>query len=352
MKIAIVAGGTGGHIYPALTLGEALKERNHEIIFFGSSTRMENDIIPRSGFTFVPLDITSTQGNVLAKAKSLLSMNKAYAKCKRILRDYDMVIGFGNYISLPVVMAGKSLGLKTVVHEQNSFVGKANKYLDEKVDLVIGSYKENIHQFKNSNTKILGNPQMGKAIKIEKDKKVLEDLGLNPNKKTVVVFMGSLGSETVNKTLLDYFNLTDGSYQIIYATGKSYFKESIEKAPKRDYLRIFERIDGIRVMSVSDLLVSRAGATTLCEITALGMPSILIPSPYVPNNHQFYNAKALVDNEAALMIEEKGLSANALNEMINSIINNDAVLNKLSKNARSMSNDSVIEDIIREIEEV
>ena len=352
MKIAMAAGGTGGHIYPALTLAEALKERGHEVVFFGSRDRMESEIIPKSEFTFIPLDIVSTQGNVLTKIKSLLSLNKAYARCKRLLDGYDMVIGFGNYISIPVIMAGKSRGLKTVIHEQNSFVGKANKYLDTKVDLVIGSYKEDKEQFKNPNTLILGNPQGYRALRIKEEKKVIEDLGLDPNKKTVVIFMGSLGSETVNKIMLDYFNLTDGSYQIVYATGKSYYKEDIEKLPKRDYIKVFERIDGIRVMKASDLLISRAGATTLCEIIATGMPSLLIPSPYVPNNHQYYNAKSLVDNGAALMIEEKDLTCEKLNEMVNSIINNEATLKNLSLNARKMSNDSVLEDIVKEIEKI
>ena len=177
-------------------------------------------------------------------------------------------------------------------------------------------------------------------------------MGLDPNKKTVVIFMGSLGSESVNKVLLDYFKLTDGSYQIVYATGKEYYKEDIKNIEEKDYLKVRERIDGISVMKASKLLVSRAGATTLCEITALGMPSILIPSPYVPNNHQYFNALALVNEKAAIMLEEKDLSASSLNKLVSEIINDDNKLEELSKNALKLANTSAIGDIICEIEKL
>ena len=350
MKIAIVAGGTGGHIYPALTLAENLKERGHELVFFGSNDRMEKDIIPKTEFEFIPLNVVSTQGGISNKVKSVLSIFKEYFKCKKLLKGFDLAIGFGNYISIPVVLAAKKLGLKTAIHEQNSYVGKANKFLDKKVDLVIGSYKENLNQFENPHTLIIGNPQSYRALRIQKEEDTLTKMGLDPNKKTVVIFMGSLGSESINDILIDYFKLLDGSYQVVYATGKTYYQKDKERIIEKDYLKVYEKIDGIRVMKASNLLVSRAGATTLCEVISLGMPSILIPSPYVPNNHQYYNAKSLVDNGAAMMIEEKDLTAQNLKETIDSIINNDEALANLSKNARSMANDSVIEDIVKEIE--
>lgn len=350
MKIAVVAGGTGGHIYPALTLAESLKERGHELVFFGSNDRMEKEIIPTTPFKFVGMDVVSTQGNPVKKAISLLSMVSTYYKCLKLLKGFDMVIGFGNYISVPVVLAGKKLGLKTVIHEQNSFVGKANKFLDEKVDLIIGSYPEDKGQFKNANTKILGNPQSYKALCSKKDEKALEKLGLDPNKKTVVIFMGSLGSETVNKIILEYFKIKKNGYQVVYATGKNYYVEDKKQVREDDELKVFERIDGIGVMKASTLLVSRAGATTLCEITALGMPAILIPSPYVPNNHQYFNAKSLVDKGAAMMIEEKNLDAFKLNDTIEKLLNDEKRLSELSLKARELANDNVNEDIIREIE--
>lgn len=350
MKIAIVAGGTGGHVYPALTLAEALEKRGDEILFIGSSTRMEKDLIPQKGYKFIGLDVDIFAGGLLNKIESLISIQRAQKRCMSILKGYDLAIGFGNYISVPVILAAKKLGIKTVIHEQNSFAGKANKMLDKKVDLVIGSYKENLKQFKNKKTLILGNPQSSKAMAIEKDKKVIKNLGLDPEKKTVVIFMGSLGSQTVNKVILDYFNLTSGDYQIVYATGKQNYEYVVNNFKEKEYIKCLEAIDGANVMKNSSLLVCRAGATTLAEITAMGMPAILIPSPYVPNNHQYFNAKSLVDANAALMLEEKDLTPAKLNSMINDIINDESKLKSLANHALALGNPKVLEDIIVAIE--
>ena len=352
MKIAMVAGGTGGHIYPALTLAQALQDRGHQVSFIGSNDRMEKDLIPSRGFAYTGLDVYTTRGGLFQKIKSLLSIIRAYFTCLDLLKDYDMAIGFGNYISLPVMKAARKLGLKSVIHEQNSFVGRANRLLDNDVDLIIGSYEENLKQFSNPNIKILGNPQSTKAFGIKKNEEVLKELGLDPNKKTVVIFMGSLGSSTVNEKLIEYFKKLDGSYQVVFATGKSHYDDVISKVEQNDYLKIFERIDGINVMANSTLLVCRAGATTLCEICSIGMPAILIPSPFVPNNHQYYNGKALTDRNAAIMIEEKDLSSELLNDTINDLINDDARLKELCDNARKLSNPHVLDDMIEAIENI
>ena len=352
MKIAIVAGGTGGHIYPALTLAEALQNRGHEITFIGSNDRMEKDVIPQNGFVYIGLDVVTTRGSIIQKIKSILSIVKAYFRCLKLLKGYDLAIGFGNYISIPVMMAAVKLKIKTIIHEQNSFVGRANRMLDRKVDLIIGCYEENKKQFANPNIRILGNPQSSKAYNLEKDPKVIEELGLDPSKKTVVIFMGSLGSSSVNEKLLDYFKLLDGSYQVVFATGASHYEKMLSEVKQNDYLKVFERIDGVNVMNNADLLICRAGATTLSEICAIGIPSILIPSPYVPNNHQYYNGKALVDKDAAVMIEEKDLSGDKLNDTVNALINDDERLKEISANALKLGNPEVLNDIINEVENI
>ena len=352
MKIAMVAGGSGGHIYPALALAEGLKEKGHDITFIGSNDRMEKDVIPQNGFDYIGLDVVTTRGSVIQKIKSILSIVKAYFRCLKLLKGYDLAIGFGNYISIPVMMAAVKLKIKTIIHEQNSFVGRANRMLDRKVDLIIGCYEENKKQFANPNIRILGNPQSSKAYNLEKDPKVIEELGLDPNKKTVVIFMGSLGSSSVNEKLLDYFKLLDGSYQVVFATGASHYEKMLSEVKQNDYLKVFERIAGVNVMNNADLLICRAGATTLSEICAIGIPSILIPSPYVPNNHQYYNGKALVDKDAAVMIEEKDLSGDKLNDTVNALINDDERLKEISANALKLGNPEVLNDIISEVENI
>ncbi|MDD6121556.1 MAG: undecaprenyldiphospho-muramoylpentapeptide beta-N-acetylglucosaminyltransferase [Solobacterium sp.] len=352
MRIIIASGGTGGHIYPAITLAQALQKAGHKITFVGSTGRMEKDVIPAAGFDYIGLDMKIPGGSLINKANSFVSIVKAYYKCREIVKDYDLAIGFGNYISVPLVMAARNRGLKTVIHEQNSFAGKANKYLDQKVDLVIGSYEENKKTFKNPHTLILGNPQSSKAFNIKKDPEVLLNLGLDPDKKTVVIFMGSLGSQTVNKVVIEYLNSLKGDYQVIYASGKQNYAKARAAVKKKDYICVKEAVDGVKVMANSSLLVSRAGATTLSEICAMGMPSILIPSPYVPNNHQFYNAMALIDKNAALLLEEKDLSPASLKAIIEKSINDEELLKSLHKNAIKLSNPKVLDEIVKEIEKL
>lgn len=350
MKIVMVAGGSGGHIYPAVSLAKECVNKGHEVFFIGANDRMEKTVIPAMDFEFVGLNVKTTRGGISQKINSGISMLKSYFQAKKVLktRHVDMVIGFGNYISVPVVLAAKSLKIKTVIHEQNSYVGRANRFLDEKVDLVIGSYAENKKQFKNPKLVILGNPQSSVAANCIKDDTCIIELGLDPNKKTLVIFMGSLGSESVMENILEYFKLTDGSYQIIYATGLKHFDKA--KAYENEYIKILPQIDGVKVMKSSTLLLSRAGATTLAEITAIGMPSILIPSPYVPNNHQYYNAKALVDLDAAVMLEEKDLSAQSIRDLVEEYMHDDAKREEIAKNAKTQGNSHVIEDIITRIE--
>ena len=199
---------------------------------------------------------------------------------------------------------------------------------------------------------MLGNPQISKFYGVRKTPAVLKEMGLDPSKKTVVIFMGSLGSDTVNSVLMDYFKELDGSYQVIYATGSSNYELVKQTIPEPAYLKIFERINGIEVMANADLLVSRAGATTLAEVTALGVAAILIPSPYVPNNHQFYNGMALCKQNAAMMIEEKDLSVPELKLRIAELLMDDDKRQMLAENAGKMANRQVLEDIIKEIEKL
>lgn len=350
MKIVMVAGGTGGHIYPAISLAKELQKRGHEIYFIGANDRMEKTAVPDAGFKFIGLDIKSTSGGFKQKLCSLKSMVSAYHKCLKLLKgNADLVIGFGNYISVPVLKAAKRLHIKTMLHEQNSFAGKANLALEKDAELVVASYEESLKQFKTKKIEVLGNPQSSIAAKAQRNPQVIKDLGLDPEKKTVVIFMGSLGSKTVSKIVAEYIqNLNNQAYQVIYATGRNYY-EAYKDIKKNDVV-IKERIDGLNVMRNADLVVSRAGATTLAEITALGIASILVPSPYVANNHQYFNAMALVNKHAALLLEEKDLNAESLKTSIENVIFDDEKLKDLAANAKALCNENVIEDMIDRIE--
>ena len=351
MRIAMVAGGSGGHIYPALSLARALKEKGHSVVFIGADNRIEKDIIPENNFEFIGLAVRTTKGGAVQKIVSLISMARSYRAAKKILRNrFDLVIGFGNYISVPVVLAAESLGIKIMLHEQNSFVGRANRFLDEKADLIVGSYEENKKQFKNPKIKILGNPQSSIAAAVTRDESLFGDERLSKDKKTVLIFFGSLGSETLMKTVCAYFKIKEPGYQVLYAAGDSYYQTVLPYDSEE--IRIEKRINGTAWMKDADLFVGRAGATTLAEVIATGVPSVLIPSPYVPNNHQYFNAKALSDKNAAVLIEEKQLTPELLKETIESLLKDEQRRKELSKQTESMRNDHVIDDIIDEIEKL
>ena len=351
MRIAMVAGGSGGHIYPALSLAKELVSRGHSVAFIGADNRIEKDIIPENHFEFIGLAVRTTKGGPLQKVISLFSMFTSYREAKKILKDrFDLVIGFGNYISVPVVLAAKSLGIRIMLHEQNSFVGRANRFLDEKADLIIGSYEENLKQFKNPKIKILGNPQSSIAAAVKRNESLFGDEHLSKDVKTVLIFFGSLGSETLMKTVCEYFKIKSPGYQVLYATGNTYYEAVLPYDSEE--IRIEKRIDGTAWMKDADLFVGRAGATTLAEVIATGVPSVLIPSPYVPNNHQYFNARALSDKNAAVLIEEKQLTPELLKKTIEDLLADDEARANLSKQTESMRNDHVIDDIIDEIEKL
>lgn len=319
MKIVCVTGGTGGHIYPALALMDKFKQEDPscDILFIGNDDRMEAQLIPENGYPFASLHTSGLVGSPVRKLRAIGQLFFAYQKSKKILKKFapDFVIGFGGYVSAPVMLAGHHLGIPTLIHEQNSVVGKANQLVMNKVDQIITCYEKCSEVFPASKTQLLGNPRGTIAREAKLDPVYYDSFGLDPDKKTILIMMGSLGSSSVNQLMKDALKDIRGDLQFIYVCGKDnlddaiLFKdmENVHVAGYVDTLKIYAKIDG---------MICRAGATTLAEVTALGIPSILIPSPYVANNHQFYNASVLVEQRAALMIEEKNLNADTLQEAI------------------------------------
>ncbi|MGM9941033.1 MAG: UDP-N-acetylglucosamine--N-acetylmuramyl-(pentapeptide) pyrophosphoryl-undecaprenol N-acetylglucosamine transferase [Bulleidia sp.] len=325
MKVMIAAGGTGGHIYPALALADMMMrdDASNEIVFFGSNDRLESSIIPSRGYRFIGTDMISTQGGIVNKIGSLVSLIRAEMFSKKMLKEEkpDICIGFGNYISVPLIRAAHALHIPVLLHEQNSYPGKANVYLSGIADRIVTCYPSDDSMFPQNKTVLLGNPQASLAKDVVFDPKVIEDLGLNPAIPYVIVMMGSLGSASVSRVLDEACPLFDTDYQVIIASGKSNgytfgFRGS-------DTIRIVEYVDGKVMLKGCALAVLRAGATTMAEIAAVGCPSILIPSPYVPNNHQYYNAKQLSDAGAAVLLEEKDLSAQSLAQLVNALMKDE-----------------------------
>ncbi|MCF0107123.1 MAG: undecaprenyldiphospho-muramoylpentapeptide beta-N-acetylglucosaminyltransferase [Holdemanella sp.] len=349
MRVCCVTGGTGGHIYPALALVKKWEQLDPslDILFIGNDDRMEADLIPAQGYRFKALHTSGLVGGVIGKAKAVMQLGLAYGKAKAYLKEYkpDIVIGFGGYVSAPVILAAHALKIATVIHEQNSIVGKANQHVMKKVDAIITCYDKCKEVFPKDKIHLLGNPRATIAKEASFDEDYFKSLGLDLNKKTILIVMGSLGSKSVNALMKEALKDVGDELQFLYVCGKDNSndlnlfngKENIHVVSYVDTLRIYAHIEG---------MICRAGATTLAEVTALGIPAIIIPSPYVANNHQFYNASVLVNEGAAYMIEEKNLNAETLEKNIRTLFGNPEEMEKVSKQARKLGNPEAAYDII------
>ena len=338
MKVIVSAGGTGGHIYPALAIINKIKEKepDSKFLYIGTHNRMEKDIVPKENIPYKALEVYGLNKHIFKNFKVLNCFIKSYYECKKIVKEFDpdIVIGVGGYVTAPLILAAHKLGYKTFIHEQNSIAGKANIFLSKYVDLVGISFESSKKYFKNTKVVLTGNPCATNAIEALKRSK--KEFGLSEDKKLVLIVMGSLGASTINKIVLDTLPKFEGkNYEVLFVTGKN-FNLSIDNVPSN--VKVVPYIDNmVGIMKNTDVMVTRAGASTLSEILALNIPSILVPSPYVPNNHQYINALDLVNASAALMIEEKNLNKDTLIDGIDKLIDDEKLKDKMKANLSKMA---------------
>lgn len=345
MRVIVSAGGTGGHIYPALSIIKKIlkEEPNSEILYIGTHNRMEKDIIPNEGIKYESIEITGLKRSLsLSNFKTLINFYKSYKKCLKIIGDFnpDVVIGAGGYVTAPVIFAAKKLGKKTFIHEQNSVVGLSNKFLSKYSDKIGVSFESTLNLFDKDKVVLTGNPCSEKAIELMPINK--EELGLSNDKKLVLIVMGSLGSKSINEKIVSFLDsFKNKNYEVLFVTGKSFY-DTVKDLKVSNNIKIVPFINDLsRVMKVTDVMISRAGASTISEISVLGVPTIFIPSPYVTNNHQYKNAMDLVNKEAALIIEEDKLTNKLLLETIDNLINDEGKINIIKNNLKDMAiNDS------------
>lgn len=357
MKICIVTGGTGGHIYPALALAQALKEQdmNHELLFIGNEDRMEARMIPQAGYAFKGIQTKGIQGNILNKLYALYTLFFNRKAVKMILNSFspDLVIGFGGYVCVPVILEAKKMGIKTFLHEQNAIAGKANLFLAKHVDGIAVSYEANLQQFPLHKTRLIGNPRTYVFKQKAHTQSILTEIGLDPAKPSVLFVMGSLGSSSINAMMGSVLALLNEHHlQCIYVTGKQHYEEFIAENDETSFVKILPYIDQVQAMHEVSLMVTRGGATTAAEIMVSGCPSIIIPSPFVPNNHQYHNAKVLYDAEASVLLEEKDCDAQQLSMMILDLIHDENRLKMMREKAKPLGRLNAAEDFIQWINEV
>ena len=356
MRVIISAGGTGGHIYPALAIVNKIKEKepDSEFLYIGTHNRMEKDIVPKYGIPYIGLEMYGfNRKHIFKNFKTIRCLFKSKRQLKKIIKDFnpDIVIGVGGYITFPVITTAHKLGYKTFIHEQNSVAGKANLMMVDAVDLIGVSLKSSMDEFPKNKTIFTGNPCSENALKVKKIDKTT--LGFNKNKKLVVIVMGSLGAENVHEFIKENINKFDGKkYEVLYITGKNNY-DDIKDIKCPNNVKILPYLDDLAgLFKDTDILITRSGASTLSEIIALTVPSILIPSPFVPNNHQYKNAMDLVDNNAAILIEEKELTFDNIDDNINKLLGDKKYYLDMKNNLKSMQvNDSaeIIYDNIKKI---
>lgn len=356
MRVIISAGGSGGHIYPALSIINKIKEKepNSEFLYIGTHNRMEKDIIPKYGIPFETIEIYGFNRKKITKNfKTIKCFFKSIKRCKKLIKDFkpDVVIGVGGYVTGPVLYSAHKLGYKTFIHEQNSCPGKANNFLSNFADKIAVSFKSSIKNFPEYKTVFTGNPCSENALKVEPANK--KDFNLSENKKLILFVMGSLGSSKINEFLLKTMSsFNNKNYEILFVTGNASYEDVIKnKFPTN--VHVVPYIENMtRIMKKTDLIVSRAGASTLSEIIALKVPSILIPSPYVAENHQYKNALDLINKDAALMIEEKELKGDILVRTIDNLIDNEEKIKSIKKNLEELSVNDSATRIYNELKEL
>ena len=355
MKFILTASGTGGHIYPALSVLEEIKKnKENEYLYIGTTNRMENELIPNLGIPYEGIEIYGlSKTDMIRNVKNLNCIKNSYKRCLEIMDEFkpDAVIAFGGYVTLPVCLAAKKKGVKVFLHEQNMLPGKTNIFLSKKVDAVFTSFKEGNRKLKCKNIFYTGNPVAQRAIETKKYDKT--DLGFSKNKKLIIIVMGSLGSTSVNERLLNFLrNYEEEDTEILFITGKSSYADLNNNLIVPKSTKIVAFFDNLpSLMKSADLIISRAGASTIAEIMATKTPSILIPSPYVANNHQYYNALDLVNKKISILLEEKDLDENTLREAIDEMFDEKTfkeVKENLSK-IKDMSSSTIIVDKIKEI---
>lgn len=350
LKLLFVTGGTGGHIYPALALADYIKEkRQADILFVGNDDRMETTIIPKHGYSLKTLHtsgFTGGFGKVKAGLQSILAIHKA----KQYIKQYnpDVVVGFGGYVSVPVILAAKQLGKKIVLHEQNSVAGAANRMLAKYADAIVVCYERCQAEFHHPHVYVLGNPRASVAAHQSLDEAYFASLHLPEDKPLVLVVMGSLGSSSITAIMQDVLkDIPDVNF--LYVSGKQNYEAAKAKLAAPN-VKVVDYVEQLSILEKFDLIVCRAGATTTAEISASGTCSILIPSPYVAHNHQYFNAKSLVDANSAFMIEEKNLNTKVLCDKINMILNNPEVKQTMQRQAKEHSFPNACSDILDMIE--
>ena len=347
MKIIVSGGGTGGHIYPALTLIDAIKSKrpDTEFLYVGTQKGLEADIVPKAGINFTALNLEGglerrfTLENFSRAANAIWSIKHA----SDIVKNFkpNVVVGTGGYVCGPILLAASLLKVPTLIQEQNAVAGVTNKILSKFVNKIAVGTRDALKNFPADKTVYTGNP-IRSAVLDAKKSDGLKEFGFTDDKPIVLISGGSRGARSINNAMIDVLKSAaeKNSAQFLHVTGKGEFDAVTEKltdildAPNIKVVPYLYNMP--RAMAMADLAIFRAGATGLAELTARGVPSILVPYPFAAENHQEFNARSLVEAGAARMILNKDLTAEILSATIDELLSSPDTLKKMSAASLSL----------------
>lgn len=363
MRVVLSGGGTGGHIYPAIAIAKECKKRHPDSVFLyiGTERGLESHLVPGEGLDFRAIDVTGFQRKFsLENVKSIVRFIRGVKEAKIILKGFkpDVVVGTGGYVCGPVVYAAVKLDIPTMIHEQNVIPGLTNTFLSRYIHTVAISFTQSAGYFKRvKHVVCCGNPCATVVMGADK-KRGFAKLGLPPNSCFVLIFGGSHGAQVLNDVMIEMVPMLKQlpNVHFVYVTGQQYYENTCKAIAQssevtNNYLHVLPYINNMpEVLAGAALAINRAGASSLAEITALGIPSILIPSPNVTNNHQEANARSLQDAGAAIMIKEGDLSAGTLFGHIKMLMTDEGQRSHMSEASKAFSQPDAAAKIIFELQ--
>ncbi len=357
-RIIISGGGTGGHVFPAIAIANAIKdlEPNTEFLFVGALGKIEMEKVPAAGYKIIGLDIKGLQRKLsIDNLKFPIRLIKSLWKSKKIIKDFrpDVAVGVGGYASGPMLQVAKQQGIPYVLQEQNSYPGITNKLLAKNAEKICVAYEGMQKFFPSDKIMLTGNPVRAELLNIQDLRaNAIAHFGLNPNKKTIFITGGSLGARTLNESVMQHIDIINASeVQIIWQTGRFYYSTIVENATKqlRSDVKIFEFISNMDMAyAVADIIIARAGAGTISELCLVKKPVILVPSPNVAEDHQTKNAMALVNKEAAVLIRDVEAREKLIPQALE-LLNNETELKKLSNNIAALALPNAAKIIAEEV---
>ena len=357
-KFILSGGGTGGHIYPAIAIANELKARfpESEVLFVGANDKMEMQKVPQAGYKIIGLWIAGIQRRLtLDNAMFPLKLISSLWKSRKIVKDFrpDVVIGTGGFASGPLLRAAAAMGVPTVVQEQNSYPGITNKWLAEKAKKICVAYDNLERFFPKEKIVFTGNPVRQDILEVDTLRQdAIGAFGLDPDKKTLLVLGGSLGSRRINQLIAKELTwLLAQGVQVIWQCGKLYFEEYRHYGDKENVkvLSFIDRMDF--VYAAADVVISRSGASSVSELCIVGKPVLFIPSPNVAEDHQTKNAQSIVDKDGALMLKEVQLDTQ-FQDVFGDLISNTEKQQRLGENIKKLAKVNATKDIVNEIEKL